>query len=296
MQNNASRKGLSITKSVFAAPPGRYYIGADLDQAHLKVIANYWQIPVLIQAFLEGSDPHCSLAYAVFGRKFSEAPGWDAVGGFDLSKKPAKKSPALAMREIIKTFRYAAIYWADPLTIWGVLTSTETGSGELPYISMDPTEVRAFYKIWQTTEPEWLGAWRSMLELYELQGYLQEPVFNRRSGPLSDGKKNEVVNFPILAAESSVMRIAEHRIMDMYPFDFAGPGTGLIHQCHDSVCVELPLPSGVDPLWRPVEGEPLPPEIERERRRVEEAMTIHIPGWDIPFTAEACVGLTMEDV
>ena len=35
------------------------------------------------------------------------------------------------------------------------------------------------------------------------QGYIEEPVMGRRSGGLSDGKKNEVVNFPILAAESS---------------------------------------------------------------------------------------------
>jgi hypothetical protein len=39
------------------------------------------------------------------------------------------------------------------------------------------------------------------MNTYKHQGWMEEPVMGRRSGPLSDGKLNEVVNFPILAAE-----------------------------------------------------------------------------------------------
>ena len=135
-----------------------------------------------------------------------------------------------------------------------------------------------------------------MLGKYNQQAYMEEPIFGRRSGPLSDGKKNEVVNFPILAAESSIMRLAEQTVISEFPFDFAGKGTGMIHQCHDSIAVEIPLPDHLPPDWKPVSGEPLPVELERAKRIVEESMTVTIPGWDVKMTAEAEVGRSLKDI
>ena len=294
LQNIGNRKGQGQLKSIFAAPPGRIFIGADLDQAHLRITASYWQIPRLLECFAEGKDPHNLLAQDIFGDKFSSADGWGPEG-FSLERKPTKGA-AKSMRDIVKTFRYASIYWADPSTVWQVLTSTETDDGKLPYLGFDVREVRYFHEQWLKAEPEWLSAWSDMLDLYRRQHFMEEPVLGRRSGPLSDGKKNEVVNYPILAAESSLMRIAEHAVMEAFPYDFGGPGTGMIHQCHDSVCVEAPLPEGLPPDWRPVKGEPLPRKIEEMRRQVEEAMTIHVPQWSVPLTAEADVGRTLKDV
>ena len=149
---------------------------------------------------------------------------------------------------------------------------------------------------WQQSEPQWDEAWNNMLSIYGRQGYMEEPIMGRRSGPLSDGKKQEVVNFPILAAEGSVMRLAEANVQEAFPHQFAGPGTGIIHQCHDSIAVEVPLPAGFDPMWAPKKGEELPPEIEKLRRTMEEAMTITVPGWPVSMTAEADVGRTLKDI
>ena len=132
------------------------------------------------------------------------------------------------------------------------------------------------------SEPEWLAAWRDMLNLYKYQGFMEEPVFLRRSGILSGGKKNEVVTYPILAAESSLMRIAEHRVMEAFPYDFAGRYTGLVHQCHDSLVVEVPD-----------RGEA---QTQRWTRRLEECMTIDVPGWAVRLTAEGDSGKTLKDV
>ena len=104
------------------------------------------------------------------------------------------------------------------------------------------------------------------------------------------------MNFPILAAESSLMRIAEIRIRDAFPYEFAGPGTGMIHQCHDSIAVEVPLPPGCDPLWKPKRGEALPPTLEYWKNLVEECMTVRVPGWPVVLTSEADVGRTLKDV
>ena len=280
LQNIGNRKGQGRLKSIFAAPPGRAFIGADLDQAHLRIAASFWQIPRLLECFVEGKDPHNLLAYDIFGSKFKHADGW-GPDGFSLMKKP-QGGQAKAMRDVMKTFRYASIYWADPSTVWQVLTSTETDDGKLPYLDIEPREVRHFHQQWLEAEPEWAHAWTRMLEVYKRQGYMEEPVLGRRSGSLSDGKKNEVVNFPVLAAESSLMRLAEQKVISAFPFGFAGPGTGLIHQCHDSVCIEVPD-----------EGEE---QLEKWRGLVEECMTINVPGWEVTLTSEADVGRNLKEV
>lgn len=291
LQNIGSRKGQGKLKTLFAAQPGHLLVGADLDQAHLRIIANYWKIPTLIEGFLEGKDPHNSLALALFGDKFKNADGW-GPDGFSLSRKPGS-GMAKAMRDISKTFRYAAAYAADPTTIWQVLTSTEADSGEMPYLHMTTREVRHFHETWLKTEPEWLSAWDAMQSIYKHQGYMEEPVFGRRSGSLSDGKKQEVVNFPILAAEASCIRVAEQHIIHAFPWDL-DQKLGLIHQCHDSVAIEIEAPPGLE-NWKPVKGEALPPELERQRRLLEECMTVRVPGWDIPMTSEASVGRNLKE-
>jgi len=294
LQNIGNRKGQGRLKKIFAAPPGRILVGADLDQAHLRITACYWKIPRLLECFDTGKDPHNLLAYDIFGRDFKNASGW-GPDGFSLNRKPAG-GEAKAMRDVMKTFRYASIYWADPTTVWQVLTSTETDDGRMPYLKFEVREVRHFHNKWLEAEPEWEMAWKQMMQVYDHQRYMVEPILNRRSGPLSDGKKNEVVNFPILAAESSIMRLAEQEIINAFPFDYAGTGTGMIHQCHDSIAVEMPLPEGLPANWEPVAGEDLPPKIEAARRTVEECMTVNIPGWDVTMTAEADVGRSLKDI
>jgi hypothetical protein len=166
----------------------------------------------------------------------------------------------------------------------------------MPYLKFETREVRHFHNKWLEAEPEWEAAWKRMTQIYDHQGYMVEPILGRRSGPLSDGKKNEVVNFPILAAESSIMRLAEQEIIDAFPFNYAGEGTGMIHQCHDSIAVEMPLPEGLPANWEPTKGEPLPAALEDARRKVEECMTVNIPGWDVTMTAEADVGRSLKDI
>jgi len=294
LQNIGNRKGQGPLKTIFAAPPGHILVGADLDQAHLRIIANYWKIPLLMECFEQGKDPHNTLAHTVFGERFEQASGW-GDNGFSLYSKPAA-GDAKSMRDVCKTLRYASAYAADPATVWQVLTSTETDDAQLPYVGMTLREVRVMHDTWKSSEPEWGQAWKLMQSIYDRQGYMSEPIMGRRSGPLSDGKLQEVVNFPILAAEGSTMRLAEAQVRDAFPFEYAGPGTGMIHQCHDSICVQLPLPKGFDPMWSPVKDEPLPPEIEKMKRTMEEAMTIKIPGWPVAMTAEADVGRTLKDV
>ena len=56
----------------------------------------------------------------------------------------------------------------------------------------------------------------------------------------------------------------------------------MIHQCHDSICVEVPDV-----------GEK---KLEEWRCLVEECMTVRVPGWEVDLTSEADIGRTLKDV
>jgi hypothetical protein len=126
LQNIGNRKGQGRLKSVFAAPPGRIFVGADLDQAHLRITANYWKIPRLLECFEKNLDPHGLLCQ---GHLRQRTTSMRMVGDPKVSpfaRKPPK-GKAKSMRDVMKTFRYASIYWADPNTVWRVLTSDRDG-------------------------------------------------------------------------------------------------------------------------------------------------------------------------
>jgi len=310
-QNIGNKKGQGPLKKVFAAPPGRFFVGADINQAHLFIIANVWKIPALCEAIRKGYDPHNYNAYTTFGKKFENAQGYNG-----LKQKPDPGSPADSMRNVIKVFIYASVYGASPLTVHSVLASTEFDLPEhwmteaaqgniydiirktMPYLKMKPSEVKALHKAWLKGQPEWLDAWQKEIDFYKAHGYVQSYLFNRQSGDLGDDQ-NKMVNTGVLTTEGEVMMMIEGRIEAEFPRDGSGPGTGLLWQCHDSAVIEWALPPGFPPFWHPGKGykrADLPPEIRDIEERFEEAFTVKIPGWEFPIRGEASVGRTLKEV
>lgn len=290
MQNQSSRKDLGGVRTVYCAAPGNVLVGCDLSAAHLVVTANYWKIQRLLECFDQDLDPHCWLAYDLFGDDFKNASGWDKGFSLRADHKPNKKKRAGQLRELTKTYRYASIYWASAETKHSVIRSTEltkiieAGGREmlhtdLPYLHFDLNQVRFFDKVWHEAEPDWMVAWQQMLQLYEKQGFMEDPIFGRRSGGLMEGKKNEVVNFPVLACEAAIMAIAERRVLEEFPFQKWGPGTGMTAQVHDSIVVEVPEHLA-----------------EWAQKTLTKCMTIEVPGWPVPFTCEADIGRTWAEV
>tara|TARA_R110002126_G_scaffold70684_4_gene177706 strand:- start:469 stop:3321 length:2853 start_codon:yes stop_codon:yes gene_type:complete len=287
MQNQSSRKDLGGVRSIYCAAPGNVLIGCDLDQAHLRVVANYWKIERLLECFREGKDPHCWLAHDLFGKDFENAEGWGPEGfSLQQDRKPNKKKKAGLLRELAKSYRYISIYWAEAATKHNAIRSTElTGlvngklETKLPYLGFELNQVRFFDQVWHESEPDWLRSWHQMQALYDKQGYMEDPLFGRRSGNLNEGKKNEVVNYPVLACEQVAMAIAERRVLQTFPFQKWGPGTGMNAQVHDSIIVEVPERLA-----------------EWARDEMTRCMTVKVPGWEVDFTCEADIGRTWVEV
>ena len=239
-------------KSIFDAKPGLCLVGGDMDQLHLRIIANLYKIPILLEAFEKGQDPHNALAFAVFGDKFVKASGWGPAG-FSLYRKPIG-GDALQMREAMKTFRYAVIYGASPDTAWRVYVAVENDVGGLPFSGnwvteraksgeekrvwkpLKKTEIREYHDRWRKAEPEWeTNFWQPCQAAYAANaalsagmggagihagavGFLIDPLFGTRSGALEGGSPSATSNWTVLRTEAVIMRIVERRMMELYPY------------------------------------------------------------------------------
>jgi hypothetical protein len=332
VQNIGNKKGQGALKKVFQAPPGYFFVGADINQAHIFIIANCWKIPAVMQTIENGWDPHNANARDIFKEKFTEGAGFRG-----LSTKPAGGSPARAMREIIKVFIYASVYGASPETIWMVLTATETDPPDdwlshvingnvynedtglyepysikdlvratMPYLLKSVDSVRAIHDEWLSAQPEWLTVWQALEDEYALKGFVASYLFGRQSGDLGDDP-NKIRNFPVLATESDVMRIIEGRVERAFPREIDGPRTGMFYQCHDSIGLCLKLPDNVDPMWQPSDKavklwqdhrDPslYPQKVADSMLKLEECFNVDIPGWRFGIRGEADAGRTLKDI
>jgi hypothetical protein len=114
----------------------------------------------------------------------------------------------------------------------------------------------------------------------------------RRRDCLDGESMNEIVNFPIQGAASSLINRAMIQIADQIGLHQWGPGTGLVTQTHDALVVECPADGcsydKESKKWTVPEGS----TPWRVQRIIEAAMNQTdptLPG--VAFTATANVGL-----
>jgi len=293
------KKGQAALKTIFVPGKGpkgepHVFIGPDIDQLHLRIIANRWGIPVLCEAFANGVDPHGALAAAVYGDAYFDATGWgDAPPS--LKRKP-EGGDADMMRDVMKIFRYAAIYGAAPATIWRVITSTERNDGSLPYLGYQLDDIIEYHEKWMRAEPQWQWRWDALCAEYRRNGGWMKSGYTKvRSGPLEDGKLNAVVNWPVLRDEAHIAWCAEQQLLTEFYRGHAGPGTGVVLQVHDQLVVETrgrawheAGPGGKKILrWDA--------DAERARARVEELMQVVFEGEPVAYTSSAGVGTNLKE-
>lgn len=270
---------LKRVKPLYVAQPGHILVGCDLDQAHLRIIANEWKIPLFLDAFLEGVDPHGRYASWVYKGGDGEPgytahPDWAMVGGYDPSKKPPAESKALGnMRNAAKAGIYIFLYEATAETACKNLRATPGKDGvSLPFLNMmTPALVSSMRDELLANQP-FEAVWSRIKRQHHRDRYLSSYLFGRRSD-VATFKGNEEVNFPVLATESDIMRIVEYRVRKLFWLHRWGPGTGIINQCHDSITVEVPIELA-----------------EWARETLLRCFTVHIPGWVVPVTASADIG------
>lgn len=272
-------------RDLFDAADGNVLIGADMDQLHLRIAASWWKLEKYLKALALGADPHATTAYLVHGEAFRTSGGMPAGNWIDneffVMSDPNGKwgKPAKGMRDIAKRVQYGAMYKAMVETLWRVIQSAEDNDGNLIYLTMTLAKVRLMFEAWISGIPTLAAGWDQEINHFKAHGYVLEPVLGRRRDFLDSHNsdrinENELVNFPILGAEASIMGQASVSVCADIPFEMFGPGTGLIQQNYDSMILELP--KGKESLGIAV--------LERHMNREEASL----PG--VKFTAKAQAG------
>jgi hypothetical protein len=289
MQNFGNKKGQELLPTVFSCPEGRMLIGFDVDQFHIRIMANFWGIKRYLRGFTDGLDPHVGMAEIMVGlERLKNASGWDTVGGYNPKKKP-KAGEAKGLRDTAKGIGYTYAYLcilaeAQILNaakkMLGTLKANEvvniTKSGvtvidhtcgrkkgdpvtcactipklTLPYIGMHELTVKEWLENIFHKEKDWQAAWTILLERYKINrvknngvGYMESYYFKRRSGNLSDGKAQEVVNFPILSTEQDAMALMEFSVVNLMLTLWSHLNPRYILQVHDACKLEIDDPAG----------------------------------------------------
>ena len=271
-------------RSMVTAAPGHILVGADADQLELRIAAARWESQKYLQAFADGHDPHSTVtSMAVFGKRFEQAAIDCGVGPAPWKTGTKFKGQAKKLRGLAKGVAYASQYYATPATVHRIITQTEVenedGTTTLPYLRMALREVRVMHSNW-SEGAKYENGWNREIEFWKTHGFIAEPVLGRTRDFLDGENPNELVNFPIQAAASSLMNIAIIELSERIPLWKWGPGTGIINQCHDSIVVECPIS-----------------EAEWVAEQLEDVMNMthrSLPG--VEFTAEADISPRWSEV
>jgi hypothetical protein len=266
----------AILKDMIIAGPGHTLVGADMDQLELRIAAARWKAKAYIEAFALGTDAHQVTMRSVFPDEFDTLDGWPSAFG----KKDFKKGSAFdKMRKLAKTVQYLSQYGGSLEALYRTLTAAEDAYGALIYAHLTLQDAARLQNNWKNGCPEFPAGWEAEMALFQLHGYLIEPVTGRRRDFTDGGKLNEVVNFPIQASGAGIMNQIMLKLMEDVGFGRWGDGTGIINQCHDSITLEVPTDKA---QWA--------------HDLLMERMNVDVDAYpQVRFTAEADIGVKKGD-
>lgn len=107
-----------VSRSIYAAPPGYLFIGADYSQVELRIFAILGKCRALLEAFAKGEDPHGANARIIYGIPESQEIDW---------KKDEKWKP---FRVAAKRFAFGMIYGGSADTLTRAVSSAYEASGQ----------------------------------------------------------------------------------------------------------------------------------------------------------------------
>ena len=242
-------------RDIFIPEEGHLFIGADMDQLELRLLAEEANAATLLNTINAKLDPHNENMEIVYGRSIWELEGAPE----DRSKKG--KGLFKRTRGITKNVFYAWQYAASIPTIHQQVVSVEDDDGTLIYSHISHRDIRDVVSGLKRAVPEIPKWWREIQQLYRRQGYIADSIWQRRRDFKDEEKLNELVNHPIQSGGASIVHEAMLEIVlgipglattpiagpvsgaelsgDTLPFDF-NARTGLVNQCHDSLLFEVP--------------------------------------------------------
>jgi DNA polymerase I-like protein with 3'-5' exonuclease and polymerase domains len=239
-------------KKLFRAAPGYRLVSVDLSQAELRVIAYFSQDPELLLAYREGLNVHTmntSLSFHV------RTPGLDtneATEAYLTKAVPqylhvpydslpvAPKAQWKMMRRLAKNLAFGDNYGATAETLFEFIRAQRDPETDQPYFpDLTLADVEAWKATWETklhpSIPRW---WQKITNGVNTARKYQDPYSGRTRWFRAGFKRNEILNTPVQGLVASYMNDRTLEIANRLAIE--SPGSALILQVHDMVCVEAP--------------------------------------------------------
>lgn len=207
-------------RSMFVAEPGHLLVFLDKKQLELRVIAWLAQDDELIEAFRSGADVHVVNAAATLGVPVEQITKTE--------------------RKFGKTFTYAVQYGAAVKKAWRMVRNFRDNEGKRPFRTLTFTEACVSYERWWKRRHAIKRFHEDGVRFWRENGYQVEPLHGRRRYFLDGEDPPEMANFRIQSCAAADVNDRMRALIEVFPWGFAGPHTGLVHYNYDSVGIECP--------------------------------------------------------
>lgn len=239
----------NVIKRIFMAAPGSKFVGVDLSQAELRVMAYLANDPEMLRMYREGLNVHTINATLLFGVR---NPGADTnpqteayleVMVPQLLGRPYGSLPVAPadkwkrIRRLAKNFVFACNYGAMPETIYDTLHAELDPDTDQPmFPDLDLGLIESLKITWEMLHPAIPNWWTSITAHVQALGHYQSPLSGRIRWFRGGLKRNEILNYPIQEMVAAHME----RVVECagYLEQATGWGSVINSQVHDAVNAE----------------------------------------------------------
>jgi len=229
------KDGIINTRRMVQAPPGYILVGADYAAIELRLYAIMAQDVKLMDAIMNGKDPH-SLNYAtMMARHPGEVDKWYER----IMTGPAKVKKYL--RLIAKRFGFLVIYGGQKDKLYRTMAADRNPDGTRSFPDLKPGDVEMWFDNWHRGHPETRKWQEAVVRAWTAHGFVGTLLDGRRRFFIGGPDPTAMPNMTIQGSAASIMNRAMKTIARECPHRGWGPLAGPILQVHDYVGLQVPI-------------------------------------------------------
>lgn len=234
---NIPERGKLNMRQMFIAPPGHVFVGADLDQAELRIYAIVANDRLLLKAFKEGLDPHTWNAASFYAKTEADIPKLYAA----MKAKP--KSELKNIRNLAKRVVFLILYGGEVDKMFDTMSNDrDRATGERLFPNLKKADVAKIFDGWHRSHPETRRWQKACAEGAVAYGYTAAAFLSRRRRffPGGANKPGAQPNHGIQATGAEIANRALLAIGRRIPHRGWSYHSGLVCQVHDAIYVIVP--------------------------------------------------------
>jgi DNA polymerase I-like protein with 3'-5' exonuclease and polymerase domains/uracil-DNA glycosylase len=226
------KDGIINTRSMVEAPPGYVLVGADYAAIELRLYAAQSGDALLLDAILNGKDPH-TLNYATMMAKHpSEIGVW--------YKRTSESKAKKYLRMIAKRFGFLVIYGGQRDKLYKTMAGDRNPDGSRSFPDLQPKDVEMWFDNWHRGHPETRKWQEAVVRAWGEYGFVGTMLDGRKRFFIGGPDPTAMPNMTIQGSAASIMNRAMKRVSAECPYRGWGSTAGVILQVHDYVGLQVP--------------------------------------------------------